>query len=265
MVVLAVVVEGKMKKNVTEKEMTSAQKKKREEIVLSMKKNQDDLKKRYGNRWEEVMYATATKQAMGESVKPDFLDLDKDGNKKESMKKAALDKKKKKVNEGVLDSTDDDGWMAKSQLYKLAKYAAELHKMIDDSDNLEPWVQAKITAASEDIAAVKHYMEYLLNGGDGIESLADEMEPTIEPTIEPTVGPPEARMAARSPAPITRMPESKEPVLDDYIRSVPRSKFTEAKKKSLRNPKDNPCWDGYEPVGTKKVKGKTVPNCVPKK
>ena len=35
------------------------------------------------------------------------------------------------------------------------------------------------------------------------------------------------------------------------------------KKKSLRNPKDNPCWDGYKPVGTKKKAGKTVPNCVP--
>ena len=34
-------------------------------------------------------------------------------------------------------------------------------------------------------------------------------------------------------------------------------------KKSLRNPKDNPCWSGYKPVGTKQKAGKTVPNCVP--
>lgn len=32
----------------------------------------------------------------------------------------------------------------------------------------------------------------------------------------------------------------------------------------LKNPKDNPCWKGYKPVGTKKKNGKTVPNCVPK-
>lgn len=31
----------------------------------------------------------------------------------------------------------------------------------------------------------------------------------------------------------------------------------------LKNPKDNPCWKGYKPVGTKKKGGKTVPNCVP--
>lgn len=28
---------------------------------------------------------------------------------------------------------------------------------------------------------------------------------------------------------------------------------------------ENPCWKGYEPVGTKKKNGKTVPNCVPVK
>jgi hypothetical protein len=32
----------------------------------------------------------------------------------------------------------------------------------------------------------------------------------------------------------------------------------------LRDAKDNPCWKGYKPVGTKKKNGKTVPNCVPK-
>jgi hypothetical protein len=31
----------------------------------------------------------------------------------------------------------------------------------------------------------------------------------------------------------------------------------------LRDPKDNPCWKGYKPVGTKKKAGRTVPNCVP--
>lgn len=34
-------------------------------------------------------------------------------------------------------------------------------------------------------------------------------------------------------------------------------------EEGLRDPKDNPCWKGYKPVGTKIVKGKTVPNCVP--
>jgi len=31
----------------------------------------------------------------------------------------------------------------------------------------------------------------------------------------------------------------------------------------LKDPKDNPCWRGYHPVGTKNKNGKEVPNCVP--
>jgi len=39
-------------------------------------------------------------------AKPDFLDLDKDGDKKEPMKKAAKDKKKKTVKEGAEDTAE---------------------------------------------------------------------------------------------------------------------------------------------------------------
>lgn len=67
--------------------------------------------------------------------------------------------------EGVLDDTDDDGWMAKSELYKLAKYAIALHGMIQDTDNLEPWVASKITKAADYISTVKHYMEYVAVAG----------------------------------------------------------------------------------------------------
>jgi hypothetical protein len=49
-------------------ELTDAQKKKREEIVLAMKKDKKSLVDRYGDDWESVMYATATKQAKNESL-----------------------------------------------------------------------------------------------------------------------------------------------------------------------------------------------------
>ena len=51
-------------KNVNEAEMTPDQEKKREEIVLSLKKKEGDFKSKYGERWKDVMYATATKMAM---------------------------------------------------------------------------------------------------------------------------------------------------------------------------------------------------------
>jgi hypothetical protein len=46
-----------------EKTLTSAETKKKEEIVKSMKKNLAAFRARYGDRAKEVMYATATKQA----------------------------------------------------------------------------------------------------------------------------------------------------------------------------------------------------------
>jgi len=58
---------------INEKKMTSGQKKKREKIVKGMKKGLKGMKERYGKRAKEVMYATATKQAMKESASFDEL------------------------------------------------------------------------------------------------------------------------------------------------------------------------------------------------
>lgn len=51
-----------------EKKMSASDLRQREKIVLGMKKNKADLKKRYGDRWQDVMYATATKQALEDSM-----------------------------------------------------------------------------------------------------------------------------------------------------------------------------------------------------
>ena len=48
----------------TERHMTDAEMQKRETIVKSMKKGLSGFKQRYGDRAKDVMYATATKQAM---------------------------------------------------------------------------------------------------------------------------------------------------------------------------------------------------------
>ena len=77
------------------------------------------------------------------------------------------------LDETVLDAVDDDGFMAKRQLYDIAKRAIELHSLIQDTDNLEPWVQAKITTAADYIDNVYHSLEY-----DAIrdaEDVADEL------------------------------------------------------------------------------------------
>jgi 5'-deoxynucleotidase YfbR-like HD superfamily hydrolase len=55
---------------------------------------------------------------------------------------------------------DHEASMAKADLHRLANYAAELEQMIQNGEELEGWVQAKITKAADYISSVKHYLEY---------------------------------------------------------------------------------------------------------
>jgi hypothetical protein len=85
----------------------------------------------------------------------------------------------RKLTEGVLDGDDEDGFMARSQLYFLARDAIKLHGQINDRDNLEPWVQAKITAAAEGIDAVQRYTEYQTMKADSQLPMAVEPQPDM--------------------------------------------------------------------------------------
>ena len=58
------------------------------------------------------------------------------------------------------DDFDYEGSMAKSQMLKMKKYAMALCDMIDDESQLESWVQAKLTKASDYMSAVFHYLDY---------------------------------------------------------------------------------------------------------
>ncbi len=64
------------------------------------------------------------------------------------------------------DYDQDESQMAKSQLYRTAEYASELEQMIHDGEELDAWVQAKITKASDYLSSVKHYLEYKKMRGD---------------------------------------------------------------------------------------------------
>ena len=58
------------------------------------------------------------------------------------------------------DGMDYEGGMAKSQMLKMKKYAMALCDMIDDESQLESWVQAKLTKASDYMSSVYHYLDY---------------------------------------------------------------------------------------------------------
>jgi len=79
---------------------------------------------------------------------------------------------------------DDEPHMLKKDLYRIAKYAAELYKMVDKYDNkggevdFPQWWQAKIINSKEALVKAKHYL-------DGEESVAkidamlgEEMDPS---------------------------------------------------------------------------------------
>lgn len=61
---------------------------------------------------------------------------------------------------GAHGAADREGAMAKADLFKLANYSHKLYQQINDDDQLEAWVQAKITKAADYIASVYHYLEY---------------------------------------------------------------------------------------------------------
>jgi hypothetical protein len=63
--------------------------------------------------------------------------------------------------------------MARADLYKSANYSFKLFKMIQDGQELEGWVQAKITKAADYIASVYHYMEYEMKFNDYGKKLED--------------------------------------------------------------------------------------------
>jgi hypothetical protein len=83
----------------SESEMSPAQKKKREEIVLSLKGKMDEFKSRYGDKAKDVMYATATKMAMkNDAIDEGVLEDLKDIVSSKSMKEVKFtDGKKQKI------------------------------------------------------------------------------------------------------------------------------------------------------------------------
>tara|TARA_R100000406_G_scaffold7696_1_gene5104 strand:+ start:668 stop:1042 length:375 start_codon:yes stop_codon:yes gene_type:complete len=60
---------------------------------------------------------------------------------------------------------DEEGAMAKRQLHDMERYARELSEMLNDTTQLEAWVQAKLTKAADYLKTVKHYVEYGMEEG----------------------------------------------------------------------------------------------------
>ena len=94
-------------------------------------------------------------------------------------------KKLKQIAEGSLGDmanrceTDHEVQMARADLYKIGKYAIELHDMlrnVSEEQGLEGWVQSKITKAADYMGSVKHHLEYEMSGMDPENAQAEQMD-----------------------------------------------------------------------------------------
>lgn len=86
-----------------------------------------------------------------------------------SMTKSSTKPKMPHVNDGLtgkakdmfsVESFDPEGEMAKSDMRAIAHKALQLHSMMDDDQQLESWLQAKITKAKYMIDSVYDYVMY---------------------------------------------------------------------------------------------------------
>jgi hypothetical protein len=89
---------------IVEKVLSEEINKKAKQITESVTEEIDEMEEFYEIAKQRKMERMETKNA-----KPDFLDLDGDGNKKESMKKASKDKKKKETDEEVEEGNEFSG------------------------------------------------------------------------------------------------------------------------------------------------------------
>lgn len=124
-----------------------------------------------------------------------------------------------------VDHPDHEVDMAKSDLYRAAKSAMELHKMlktVSEEQGLEGWVQAKITKAADYLDIVHHYLDYQLRAKhDGI----DEQVPgttTTATAAAPGVAAPAGTVVQANPqmaaAAAAKAAQQRKKALQDAIR-----------------------------------------------
>lgn len=151
---------------------------------------------------------------------------------------------KDRIAEMSVDNAEynDEAGMADNNLETLKRAVNGLDEIISAGDNLPEWCQEKIAVAKSMLVSVWDYM---------LSEKNKEMEGVSGGIAGGVIG-----------AALTKTPSG---AMTGYkIGSAAQDALSDKTNEGLRDPKDNPCWKGYRPVGTKKKNGKTVPNCVPK-
>ncbi len=148
---------------------------------------------------------------------------------------------------------NDEAGMSHNSLRTIHRAAVGLMKTIDSGDNLPEWCQEKISLAEDYLVTVWDYIQSEKEQGIDPETNESGLQYYTGKKKYGADGMKALAAAGRKGANQEELGRIK----DKYLKK-------EDPTEGLRDPKDNPCWKGYKPVGTKKKGGRTVPNCVPK-
>jgi hypothetical protein len=124
--------EMKEKKDVVmpeEGEMSASQKSRREKFVMAMKDKTPEFKAKYGKRWKEVMYATATKMAMKEEIEIDEK-LDPNVRTVDTLRGREAGGKDNEHSSFKVKLEDEDGEKTKATLKKTKEMAKNAFKRV---------------------------------------------------------------------------------------------------------------------------------------
>ena len=197
--------------------------------------------------------------------KKGFEELQKAGREgaSEEEKGAIKDKHlpKKKTNEGLADladmaERDHEVQMARSDLYKIAKYAIKLHEMmknVSEAEGIEGWQQAKITKAADYLGSVYHALDY---------------DTKFESVQVPEDAKPKQHKRVLSDSEIKSYKGSLAMKMAEITESkgvcpdCGNPSYTTLPEEKQKGVDGKVCWKGYKRMGTKKKGGKTVDNCV---
>ena len=163
-----------------------------------------------------------------------------------------------KIKEGLADladraERDHEVQMARSELYKLAKYSIKLHEMlkgISEAEGIEGWQQAKITKAADYISSVYHALDYDTKF-ESVE-IPEDAKPKQHKRV---LSDSEVKSYKGSLA--SKLAEAKGLCTD-----CGNPSYTTLPEEKQKGVDGKVCWKGYKRMGTKKKGGKTVDNCV---
>ena len=116
-------------------------------------------------------------EALEEKAKPDFLDMDKDGDKKEPMKKAIKDKKKKKTDEAVVTEGAEDN----AEIIMAAKDMVDrVTNWMEDTAEMQTESMLELADAIRDEMGVDQSTQFVQGVKPALEGLYTAMEQARE-------------------------------------------------------------------------------------